>query len=356
MLHQISAAIPCRKAYVCGQVCFVPHSGLVLLYQVSYTSCSLDLKIPKDIWWWQIFLPHYNGVSLIPTSPWSILDAVFAPDACLSECGGMSSTEYFHSVFPDFIATVCTGIRHLELLVVMVPVHLWGQYWRGRRIQLSCDKEAVVSIINTGRTKDAVLAPACAKSGCNLLEGSLNCVQSTSLLKPTTSQANTSKPTTLTSFWLLLPRLAKWPILCPSNACSSSRFYFQVWWHSLIVPLQCINDLRQGLQLTRRAAYADGTHKNHQTRWRAFLLFCGYFQWTPLPASLETLCLYCQFLNRSMTPASVRNYVSGVKLLHLLAGKDISLFKVINWQLFSKDSIAWLNMYLVGPLQSHRTF
>ena len=28
-----------------------------------------------------------------------------------------------------------------------------------------------------------------------------------------------------------------------------------------------------------------------------------------------------------MIPASVRNYVSGVKLLHLLAGKDILLFK-----------------------------
>ena len=158
MLHQISAAISHRKAYVCGQVCFVPHSGLAPLYQVSYTSCALDLKIPKDIWWWQIFLPHYNGVSLIPTSPWSISDAVFAPDACLSACGSVSSTEYLHSVFPDFIATVCTGFRHLELLVVMVPVHLWGQYWRGRRIQLSCDKEAIVSIINTGCTKDAVLA------------------------------------------------------------------------------------------------------------------------------------------------------------------------------------------------------
>ena len=40
----------------------------------------------------------------------------------------------------------------------MVAVLLWGQYWRGRRIQLFCDNEAVVSVINTGCTKDAVLA------------------------------------------------------------------------------------------------------------------------------------------------------------------------------------------------------
>lgn len=39
-----------------------------------------------------------------------------------------------------------------------------------------------------------------------------------------------------------------------------------------------------------------------------------------LPASLRTICLYCQFLSRSMTPPSVRNYLSGVKLLHLMLG------------------------------------
>ncbi|PFX15204.1 THAP domain-containing protein 4 [Stylophora pistillata] len=37
-------------------------------------------------------------------------------------------------------------------------------------------------------------------------------------------------------------------------------------------------------------------------------------------ASLQTICLYCQFLSRSMTPPSVRNYLSGVKLLHFMLG------------------------------------
>ena len=85
--------------------------------------------------------------------------------------------------------------------------------------------------------------------------------------------------------------------------------------------------LRRGLQVTRRAVFAAGMHKNHQTQWRVFLLFCSYFQLTPMPASLETLALYCQFLSRSMIPAPVRNYLSGVKLLYLSAGKDNTLFK-----------------------------
>ena len=148
----------------------------------------LTSEFRKDIRWWQIFLPHYNGVSLIPTSPWSVPDAVFATEACLSRCRGVSWTEYFQSVFPDFVATVCTAIHHLELLVVMVPVHLWGQYWRGRRIQLFCDNEAVVSVINTGRTKDAVLATCLREIWLQSARGEFELRQSTSLFKLTVLQ------------------------------------------------------------------------------------------------------------------------------------------------------------------------
>ena len=108
---------------------------------------------------------------------------------------------------------------------------------------------------------------------------------------------------------------------------------FPTIFSSLMIVFNCsfavrqLRLLRQGLHATRRAAYADGTHKNHLTQWRAFLLFCAYFHLTPIPASLDTLSLFCQFLSRSMIPATVRNYLSGVKLLHLLAGQDITLFK-----------------------------
>ena len=69
-------------------------------------------------------------------------------------------------------------------------------------------------------------------------------------------------------------------------------------------------------------AYAEGTHKNYRTQWRAYLYFCFYFGFTPLPASLEAVCLYCQFLTHSMTTQLVRNYLSGVKYLHVSMGFD----------------------------------
>lgn len=78
--------------------------------------------------------------------------------------------------------------------------------------------------------------------------------------------------------------------------------------------------MEQDLQQSRKAAYAAGTQKNHQTFWRTYITFCLYFKLRPRPASTHTVCLFAQFLSRSHTPKSVSNYVVGVKLLHLMGG------------------------------------
>jgi len=80
--------------------------------------------------------------------------------------------------------------------------------------------------------------------------------------------------------------------------------------------------LHQDLKVTKRAAFAEGTHKNHLTQWRAYFAFCFYFDLEALPASLQTICLFCVFLGRTLTASSVRNYLSGVKFLHVASGFD----------------------------------
>jgi hypothetical protein len=84
-----------------------------------------------------------------------------------------------------------------------------------------------------------------------------------------------------------------------------------------------VDQLRRELGQSKRAAYAQGTRKNLRTQWETYLLFCTYFELKPLPASLETVCLYAQFLARSFVSIdSVKNYVSGVKLLHSFCDLD----------------------------------
>ena len=48
-------------------------------------------------------------------------------------------------------------------------------------------------------------------------------------------------------------------------------------------------------------------------------MFCLYFSFQPLPASVECVCLFAQFLSRSFKAiSSVQNYISGVRTLHAL--------------------------------------
>ena len=78
-----------------------------------------------------------------------------------------------------------------------------------------------------------------------------------------------------------------------------------------------MSQLSRDLKKSRKAAYATGTIARTIELNVCFTL---HFNSVFLPASLHTICFYCQFLSWSMTPPSVRNYLSGVKLLHLMLG------------------------------------
>ena len=80
--------------------------------------------------------------------------------------------------------------------------------------------------------------------------------------------------------------------------------------------------LKKDLRHTRSHALAQGTYGNLSTQFKSFFLFCNFFNLVPLPVSLDTLCLYIQFLSRSLVPPSIRNYVSGVKHLHIILGYE----------------------------------
>jgi hypothetical protein len=56
-------------------------------------------------------------------------------------------------------------------------------------------------------------------------------------------------------------------------------------------------------------------------------MFCKYFQINPIPTTVQVLCFYAQFLSRSFKSVnSIKNYLSGVKLLHLYLDDDYPKF------------------------------
>ena len=117
------------------------------------------------------------------------------------------------------------------------------------------------------------------------------------------------------------------------TCCSCPRWPVSICQRFLIQPsfvfgFPELRRLRRDLKHFRRSAYSCGTHSNLRTQFKAFFLFCFYFKLTPVPAELTTVCLYVQFLSRTLTPPSIRNYLSGVKLLHLFSGVDYPFTKV----------------------------
>ena len=88
-----------------------------------------------------------------------------------------------------------------------------------------------------------------------------------------------------------------------------------------------LDSLLSQLKVTQRAAFASGTYKNFATHWESYMLFCIHFGRSPLPASVESLCLFVQFLANSLKSAnSVKNYLRGVKVLHLFANQSVLAF------------------------------
>lgn len=81
--------------------------------------------------------------------------------------------------------------------------------------------------------------------------------------------------------------------------------------------------LQKDTELCKKSAFAEGTYKNLKVQFVSYFLFCTYFNMSPLPTSVNTLCLYGKFLSRSFkSVASIQNYISGVKTLHLLLGVE----------------------------------
>ena len=75
---------------------------------------KLTAEFRKDIRWWTWFISIYNGVSIFPTSLWSMPDGIFSMDACLTGCGGMSAEQYFPVEFPSDMLLRFTAIHHLD--------------------------------------------------------------------------------------------------------------------------------------------------------------------------------------------------------------------------------------------------
>ena len=108
-----------------------------------------------------------------------------------------------------------------------------------------------------------------------------------------------------------------------------------------------LDQVQKDVLFSQRAAYAGGTLRNLELQWRTFILFCLFFKLRILPASLQTVCAYAQFLSRTFKAvSSIRNYLNGVKVLHVLSGFEFKHLECMQCRLLLKG-ISRLKMHHV---------
>ena len=132
-------------------------SRLIRWLKVLYKEDKCEHLIPeyvkKDILWWYRFLPTYNGVSMMMYEQWLNPDELFFSDACLVGCGGFWQGRYFHKLFPDKIKRKNFNINVLEMIAIIICLKIWGNHFRGKRIQIFCDNFAICQVISSGKAK-----------------------------------------------------------------------------------------------------------------------------------------------------------------------------------------------------------
>ena len=102
------------------------------------------------------------------------------------------------------------------------------------------------------------------------------------------------------------------------NKCVNGIPYFFLGHYSVL-----LHDVKN----TQRQAYAQGTFKNLLSQWKAYFLFCTYFDINPYDITVVNLCVYVQFLSRSLKCyTSVLNYLGSIKSLFALMGIDYPIY------------------------------
>jgi hypothetical protein len=246
----------------------------------------------RDVTWFMAFLPSYNGRHLLDASPPSFSVEV---DSCLSGCGGLTAGEYYHTGFPDFVLRQDIAISQLEMLNIVITVKLWHHHWEHSHVRIHCDNAAAVSVLNTGRGRDPFL---------------LKCAREVWLLSA------------LHDFQV---EIIHTPGALISSADALSRYHLHPHLATQVNTFTAgtldLPGLRQAMLRRRGQAFRPGTTANHISQFRMYISFCIQFKLRDVNPSVDVICLFVEYLaQRFRSPQSVRNYVSGVRLLHKYLG------------------------------------
>ena len=137
---------------------FVNRMLELLCANYDVTRMTLTPEFKRDIRWFIQFLARYNGTSYFDHKPPSHVTEL---DACLVCLGGRLKKFVYHLSVVKHYKNL--SIVHLEIIIILVVIRVFGHMWHRQLILVKCDNDAVFQVLNSGRTKEPFLA-TCATS------------------------------------------------------------------------------------------------------------------------------------------------------------------------------------------------
>ena len=99
-------------------------------------------------------MPRFAKILYLPLKP--TIDKQVHLDACLSGIGGIFDNKVYQAKFPSQFQIY--NIVALEMANILIALKIWVKEWSHFKIEIHCDNLAVVSILQSGKTKDRILA------------------------------------------------------------------------------------------------------------------------------------------------------------------------------------------------------
>ena len=112
----------------------------------------LATDFERDLNWFLEFIPKFNGKAFISHQP---VTEEIELDASLQGLGARWGNQVYSIQIPLGFRNM--PIVHLEMLNILVAIHVCGPHWKGKAIRIACDNQAVVMVLNSGKTRDLTL-------------------------------------------------------------------------------------------------------------------------------------------------------------------------------------------------------
>ena len=108
---------------------------------------TIPLEFPQDLNWFLQFLKDFNGTTFFDNKSY---DASVELDACPTGLGSRWGDVVY--TVPIQASDAMLNIAHTEMLNILVALRLWRNQWFNKKIQICCDHQASVEVLNLGRT------------------------------------------------------------------------------------------------------------------------------------------------------------------------------------------------------------